>query len=89
MSRLDAFLKGWTFRTNKPTFEPGAEFTAYVTGYQNGTGLVRLGDSVLRLDEAAPDLLDTQVRLRVEEFDTDDHTGRATVLEELGGGGAY
>ena len=86
MSRLDAFFEGWRFRTSKPKFEPGEEFTAFVTGYENGAGLVRLGDSVLRLSEASPDLVDTQVRLRVEEFDANDHAGRATVLEELGGG---
>lgn len=86
MSRLSAFTEGWKFRTNKPTFESGEEFTAFVTGYENGTGLVRLGDSVLELEEASSDLLDTQVRLRVEEFEDTDHTGRATVLEELGGG---
>lgn len=86
MSRLGAFFKGWRFRTNRPTFEPGEEFKAFVTGYENGTGLVRLGDTVLRLTDATPDLVDTQVRLRVEEFDGNDHAGQATVLEELGGG---
>ena len=86
MSRLDAFFEGWTFRSNKPTFESGEEFTAFVTGHENGTGIVRLGDSVLRLSEVSSDLVDTQVRLRVEEFDANDHSGRATVLEELGGG---
>jgi hypothetical protein len=84
MSRLAAFRKGLTFRTNKPTFEPGTEFKAFVTGYENGAALVRLGDSVLRIPDAASGLLDTQVRIRVEEFDDNDHTGRATVLEELG-----
>jgi hypothetical protein len=86
MSRLDAFFEGWGFRTNRPTFEPGEEFTAFVTGYEDDTGIVRLGDTVLRLSEASPDLVDTQVRLRVEAFDGNDHAGRATVLEELGGG---
>ncbi len=84
MSRLTAFTEGLQFRTNKPSFEPGTEFTAFVTGYENETALVRLGDSVLRVPDAAPGLLDTQVRIRVEAFDDNDHTGRATVLEELG-----
>jgi hypothetical protein len=86
MSRLAAFTEGLQFRTNKPSFEPGTEFKAFVTGYENGAALVRLGDSVLRIPDAASGLLDTQVRIRVEEFDDNDHTGRATVLEELGGG---
>jgi hypothetical protein len=86
MSRLAAFRKGLTFRTNRPTFEPGREFKAFVTGYENETALVRLGDSVLRIPDASSNLLDTQVRIRVEKFDDNDHTGRATVLEELGDG---
>ncbi|WP_049898794.1 DUF7513 family protein [Halococcus agarilyticus] len=84
MSRLDALFEGVGFRTNRPTFEPGEEIAAFVTGYENGHALVRIGDTVFRLADATPDLVDTQVRLRVEEFDDNDHVGRATVLDEIG-----
>ena len=86
MSRLSAFLEGWSFRTARPTFEPGEEFTAFVTGYEDGAGIVRVGDTVLRLNDATPAIVDTKVRLRVEEFDGNDHEGSASVLEELEGG---
>lgn len=86
MSRFDAFLKGWSFRTNNPSFEAGQEIPAFVTGYdaETGDGLVRIGDTVLRIADGSPDLVDTRVRLRVEEFDANDHAGRATVLERIG-----
>lgn len=86
MSRLDAFFKGWSFRTNKPTFEVGRELAAFVTGYdtEEDTALVRIGDTVLRIPDGSPDIVDTRVRLRVEEFDDADHTGRAIVLERIG-----
>lgn len=96
MSLFDAFTEGWTFRTNEPTFEPGAEITAFVTGRESDGYVARIGDTILSLDQSddgehggrnadggETDLLDTRVRLRVEEFDTNDHTGRATVLERL------
>jgi hypothetical protein len=88
MSRLDAFFKGWSFRSSAPDFEPGQEIAAFVTGRENGRQIARIGDTILHLDVSEgnedEDLLDTRVRLRVEDFDTDDHTGRATVLERLG-----
>lgn len=85
MSRLDAFLEGWSFRSNTPTFEEGQELAAFVTGYdaEEGVALVRIGDTVLRIPDGSPNLVDTQVRLRIEAFDANDHTGRATVLERI------
>ena len=82
MSRFDAFTAGWSFRTTTPSFEPGEEITAFVTGYENGSGVARIGDTVLTLTDAAPELVDTQIQLRIEEFDESDHTGRATVLAD-------
>ena len=86
MSRLSAFLEGWSFRTNRPAFHPGEEITAFVTGYEEGVGIVRIGDTILRLNGATADVVDTKIRLRVDEFDENDHVGTATLLEELEGG---
>ncbi|WP_160134347.1 DUF7513 family protein [Halococcus salsus] len=82
MSRFDAFTAGWSFRTTTPSFEAGEEITAFVTGYEDGAGVARIGDTILTLTDAAPELVDTQVDLRIEEFDDSDHTGRATVLAD-------
>ncbi|PSP73533.1 hypothetical protein BRC86_08935 [Halobacteriales archaeon QS_3_64_16] len=90
MSRLDAFLKGWSFRSSTPEFEPGQEIAAFVTGRDGRGQVARIGDTILHLDtgdgNGGEDLLDTRVRLRIEDFDANDHTGRATVLERLGEG---
>lgn len=105
MSLFSAFTEGWSFRTNTPSFEPGAEITAFVTGRESGGYVARIGDTILQVEDtddtgavganrdgdrssdgAATDLVDSRVRLRVEEFSENDHTGRATVLERLGEG---
>ena len=84
MSRLSMFLTGIGFRTNRPAFEPGEEVVAFVTGVEDGQAVVRIGDTKLRLEDAPDDPLDRQVRLRVEEFDGNDHTGTASYLETVG-----
>ena len=84
MSLREKYLAGLTFRTNKPSFEPGEEISAFVTGYHGTTPVARVGDSILRIEGAPDDALDTRVRLRVEEFDDNDHDGTATYLETVG-----
>lgn len=83
---LGAAFAGIGFRTNRPVYEPGAEFEAYVTGADGDDALVRIGDTVIRLaaDGNARALLDRRVRLRVTKFDADRHAGRGELLEELG-----
>jgi hypothetical protein len=52
--------------------------------FQNGTPIVRVGDTVLRLEDGDPDLVDKRVRCRVTAFDEDAATGRAVHLETVG-----
>jgi hypothetical protein len=85
MSLLEKYLAGWSFRTNKPEFETGEEIDVYLTDQRNGTATARVGDTVLRVDGAPPGKVDDRVRLRVEEFDANDHTGRATFVEAIDG----
>ncbi|WP_135825630.1 DUF7513 family protein [Halorussus ruber] len=84
MSLRKKYFAGLGFRTNKPDFEPGEEISAFVTGYEDDTPIVRVGDTILRVEGAPEDALDTRVRLRVEEFDRNDHDGTATYLETVG-----
>jgi hypothetical protein len=84
MSLREKYFAGLGFRTNKPDFEPGEEISAFVTGYEGDTPIVRVGDTVLRVEGAPEDALDTRVRLRVEAFDENDHDGTATYLETVG-----
>ncbi|WP_266075435.1 DUF7513 family protein [Haladaptatus caseinilyticus] len=85
MSLFDKYTAGWTFRTNKPEFDTGEKIEVYLTDYKNGTALARVGDTLLHVEGAPQDALDTRVRLRVEEFDESDHEGRATFLEPIDG----
>ncbi|WP_232687704.1 DUF7513 family protein [Halobacterium zhouii] len=84
MSRLSAFFTGIGFRTNRPTFEPGEEVVAFVTGVEDGRAVVRVGDTKLYLEDPPENPVDLQVRLRIDEFDGNDHDGTATYLETVG-----
>lgn len=84
MSLLEKYLAGVGFRTNTPDFDVGDEITVFVTGYNGETPVVRIGDTVLRVEDAPPEAIDARVRLRVESFDDNDHTGTASYLERIG-----
>lgn len=84
MSLLSKYTKGWSFRTNKPSFAEGDEIAVFVTGIEGGTPIARIGDTKLRLDDASEDLLDKRVLLRVTEFDETNHVGQAEYLKTIG-----
>lgn len=85
MSILEKYIKGLGFRTNRPSFDPGDEVRLFVTGFEDSTAIARVGDSVLRLPDVSEDLVDSQVDLRVESFDTDTFVGEATRIETTDG----
>lgn len=81
------FLAGLTFRSSTPAFEEGQEISAFVTGHNGDTALVRVGDTVLRLNGESGNVEpDTRVRLRVTRFDTSTHEGEAELLAVEGDG---
>ncbi|AQL44077.1 hypothetical protein BV210_15805 [Halorientalis sp. IM1011] len=82
MSLREKYLAGWRFRTRAPVFEPGEELLAYVTDADGGTSVVRIGDSVLELDDDVP--ADAKVRIRVTDFDAETHRGEAELLDVVG-----
>ncbi|MFB6268352.1 MAG: hypothetical protein ABEH83_00295 [Halobacterium sp.] len=84
MSLLDKYTKGWSFRTNKPSFEEGDEISVFVTGVEAGTPVARVGDTKLRLPDAPDDLLDKRVVLRVTKFDDESHVGEAEYVRTVG-----
>ncbi|USZ68889.1 hypothetical protein NGM10_03925 [Halorussus salilacus] len=84
MSFLDKYLAGWGFRSHTPSFDPGEEITVFVTGHDGDTPVARVGNTILRVENAPADAVDARVRLRVESFDDDAHTGTATYLERVG-----
>ena len=85
MSLLEKYTEGWGFRTRKPSFGVDEELSAFVTGVDDdGVPLVRIGDTVLRLEDGDPGLVDKRVRCRVTAFDADAATGTVVYLETVG-----
>jgi hypothetical protein len=86
MSLLDRVRSAVTFRTSTPAFEPGEEFTAYVTGANESGLVVRIGDSKLHVRDGEHSLVDRQVRLKVTSFDTGSSEGQAELLSVVDDG---
>jgi len=55
-----------------------------VTGDAGGEAVARIGDSVLRVEGAPDDALDTRVRVAVETWDEAAHRGTGTYRETVG-----
>lgn len=83
MSLLEKYLKGWQFRTNQPSFEPGDEIQLYVTDTEDGIPVARIGDSFIHISDGSAALVGTRIRVRVEQFDADTNVGTATMLEPV------
>jgi len=84
VSLLEKYTKGWWFRTNKPSFATGDEVSVFVTAVDAGTPVARVGDTVLRIPDGDPALVDKRVIVRVTSFDEDDHVGEAEHLRTVG-----
>lgn len=77
MSLWHTLFGGWRFRAAQPGFQPGERLTVYVTGYEDGEGRVRIGDSVLALPGVGPEAVDRLMEIRVVAFDAGTGRGRA------------
>jgi hypothetical protein len=78
------YLKGWSFRSTTPTFEPDQEVAVFVTGVRDGVPVARVGDTVLEIPDAPPEMVDSRVAVRITDFDPDGHTGTAEFIEKVG-----
>ncbi|WP_135533579.1 MULTISPECIES: TRAM domain-containing protein [Halostella] len=81
---IEKYTRGWSFRSATPSFEPGQEISAFLTGVRGDDVVARVGDSTLVVDGATPDDVDRKARIKVTEFDDNDHDGRAELLELVG-----
>ena len=81
---IEKYLKGWTFRSATPSFDPGQEITVVLTGVRGDDVVARVGDSFLAVDGATPEDVDRRARVKVTEFDDDASDGRAELLELVG-----
>ena len=80
----NAFFAGFGFRTTTPSFEPDQTLELMVTGRTDEGFVARVGDSILVIEGAPDDAVDTRIRARVTAFDDDEHRGVAEYLETVG-----
>ncbi|SEP84097.1 DUF7513 family protein [Natrinema salaciae] len=84
MSLLGKYLKGWTFRADRPSLEVGSEIDVFVAESNGTTGRAYIGDTELLVDGAGPDVVEKQARVRVTEFDETAASGRGEFVEVIG-----
>ena len=82
---LDKVFAGWGFRTNRPAFDVGEEFTAFLTARNGEAGEVRVGDTVLTVDDVDGAAVDDLLVVRVVDFDEREARGRVEIVENRGG----
>ena len=80
----NAFFAGFGFRTKTPSFEPDRERELMVTGRTDEGFVARVGDTILVIEGAPEDAVDTRIRARVTAFDEENHRGTAEYLETVG-----
>ena len=71
----------WRFRTTHPSFEAGQQLEVYLTAFDpaSGKGQARIGDTVIEVEGARAEQIDTLVHLTVDSFDEQAHRGTARI----------
>ncbi|MFB6344516.1 MAG: hypothetical protein ABEK50_01905 [bacterium] len=77
------FFDSWSFRTNRPVFSEGETVELFATGFDRDseTLLARVGDTILRIKDASPDLVDQKLSVRITSFNPSESTGTAELLD--------
>ncbi|MFB6093465.1 MAG: hypothetical protein ABEJ77_00800 [Halanaeroarchaeum sp.] len=78
------FLAGLGFRTRTPAFEPGERIECMVTGETEDGFVARIGDTVLEIEGAPEDAVDSRIVARVTGFAPERHRGTAEYRETVG-----
>jgi hypothetical protein len=82
---LDKVFAGWGFRTNRPDFEIGEEFTAFLTDRNGESGEVRVGDTILTVSDVDGAAVDDLLVVRVVDYDPTTNRGTVEIVEHRGG----
>ena len=85
MSFLDSYLKGWQFRTTRPSLEEQSEINIFLSRHEGDkTGVANVGDTLLYIDGVEPEHVEKRVRVEVTEFDQEESVGKGTFQEVVG-----
>jgi uncharacterized protein YacL len=85
MSLVGKYLRGWTFRANRPVLEEGSEIDVFIAETNGSTGRAYVGDTELLVDGAGPETVEKRVRVRVTSFDETTATGEGELVAVVGG----
>jgi hypothetical protein len=77
-----SFFTGWQFRSSTPSFGPGEEIEAYITGYDEARqrGEARIGDTIISVRGVEPAAVDQLVTLKILRFDPASNYGEAELV---------
>lgn len=78
------YLQGWSFRSSTPAYDEGDEIEVFLTGVRGGTPVARIGDTLIEVPDAPPQMVDSRVAVRVTEFDPEHNRGTAKFVEKVG-----
>jgi hypothetical protein len=81
----NSWFSSWTFRTNSPGFSTGDVLELYVGDYDfdSNSAELRIGDTILTVEDVNSDIIDERVRVRITEFNETEHRGTGELLEIL------
>lgn len=82
-SWLKEAFRSWRFRSSYPTVTEGKVYEVWIGGHdpESGELIVRLGDTVLRINRDDPTLVDELVTVEVTEYNPDNHEARAQIVK--------
>ena len=85
MSLLDKYMKGWRFRTTKPSLEEGSMINIFVNRYKgDNVGVANVGDTRLFIEGVEAEHVEKRVRVKVTDFDHEESVGRAAFRKIIG-----
>ncbi|QZA88858.1 TRAM domain-containing protein [Salinarchaeum sp. IM2453] len=84
MSFFKKYLKGWKFRTGRPTLDVDSTVDVFVSEHDGQRGLARIGDTQLYVNDLPKKHKGKQVRVRVTSFDSDRSVGEGEFVKVVG-----
>lgn len=77
-----SWFQSWTFRTSTPNLEPDDVVEVLTMTYEESSQLLlaRIGDTRIYIEDGSPDMVNRSVKVRIIEFDSKKHEGKAELI---------